>query len=55
MVVKIKEIENPLAYEASIKCPNCGNITKIDVEWGWWSRVELNVRPICCAKCGHML
>lgn len=52
MVEVIEEIENPLSYEAAIKCPNCGNSVKIDVAWGTSPAMELALCPVSCEKCG---
>lgn len=54
MVEEIEEIENPLIYEVSITCPNkgCGNVVKIDVEWGSSPAMELALCPVTCEKCG---
>lgn len=55
MVEEIDKVDIKPTYETSVKCPHCGNIIKIDVEWGAGVEMELSKRPIVCDKCGVRL
>lgn len=51
----VGEVDIPLTYSTSLKCPICGNITEVEVEWGTSAAMGLAITPLACPKCGSKL